>query len=125
MKTAIYVRSALRDDANIEKQITECKRRLNGEEFVIFCDNGYSAHDDNRPAFNEMVNAIKNGEVQKVVVHSLDCVCRNFNKCQEFFQLLKKHHVPLECDVDIFEEKGTYYINMLSVFEATKSKEGV
>ena len=60
MKTAIYVRSALENEVNIKSQIEFCKNLLDNEEFVVYADNGYSAHDQNRPAFKNMIKDIEN-----------------------------------------------------------------
>ena len=62
MKTAIYVRSALKDNGiSCETQIESCKKSVKpNDEYVIYSDNGYSANDKEKPAFNEMISAIKN-----------------------------------------------------------------
>ena len=45
MKTAIYVRSATKNDVAIKAQIKFCKDVLDDEDIVVYADNGYSAHD--------------------------------------------------------------------------------
>ena len=92
MKTAIYVRTALENEVSIEAQIEFCKDLLNNEEFVVYADNGYSAHDNNRPAFKNMIEDIENGTVNKVIAYKIDRLCRDLDSLCSFWDFIEAHN---------------------------------
>lgn len=92
MKTAIYVRSALENEVGIKSQIEFCKNILNDEEFVVYTDNGYSVHDKNIPAFQNMMKDIEDGNVGKVIVYKLDRICRDLVSFCSFIAFLEAHN---------------------------------
>lgn len=110
MKTAIYVRSALNDNGiSCEAQIKSCKKSLKpNDEYVIYSDNGYSANDKEKPAFNEMLSAIKNGEIDTVIVYNLDRICRDISSFCIFMNTLQKHNVTFTNAVDGFSSSSPY-----------------
>lgn len=110
MKTAIYVRSALNDNGiSCEAQIKSCKKSLKpNDEYVIYSDNGYSANDKEKPAFNEMLSAIKNGEIDTVIVYDLDRICRDISSFCIFMNTLQKHNVTFTNAVDGFSSSSPY-----------------
>ena len=92
MKTAIYVRSATKDDVAIKSQIKFCKDVLDDEDIVVYADNGYSAHDQNRPAFKNMIKDIENGTVNKVVAYKVDRLCRDLNSLCSFWDFIEANN---------------------------------
>ena len=92
MKTAIYVRSALENEVSIEAQIEFCKDLLNNEEFVVYADNGYSANDQNRPAFKKMIKDIENGTANKVIAYKIDRLCRDLNSLCSFWDFIEANN---------------------------------
>jgi DNA invertase Pin-like site-specific DNA recombinase len=95
MKTAIYVRSALNDNViSCETQIEHCKTKLqHDKEYVVYSDNGYSARNKEKPAFNEMMSAIERGEIDTVIVYRFNRVCRDLGSFTLFFENLRYHNV--------------------------------
>lgn len=110
MKTAIYVRSALNDNGiSCEAQIKSCKKSLKpNDEYVIYSDNGYSANDKEKPAFNEMLSAIKSGEIGTVIVYRIDRICRDISSFCIFMNTLQKHNVTFTNAVDGFSSSSPY-----------------
>lgn len=92
MKTAIYVRTAQENEVEIKAQIEFCKDILNNEEFVVYADNGYSAHDNNRPAYKNMIKDIEEGNVSKVIVYKIDRLCRDLNSLCSFWDFVEAHN---------------------------------
>lgn len=105
MKTAIYVRSALNDNViSYETQIEHCKTKLqHDKEYVVYSDNGYSAHDKEKPAFNEMMSAIERGEIDTVIVYKFDRICRDIHSFCFFVDTLRQHNVTLISAVEGFD----------------------
>jgi len=60
----------------------------------IFFDFG-SANANNRPAFDAVLEKIKEGGVDSLVVTCLDRISRNLLKFQSFIELLKEFQVEL------------------------------
>ena len=109
MKTAIYVRSALENDFSCETQLVICKGFLKpNDEYVIYSDNGYSANDKEKPAFNEMLSAIKSGEIGTVIVYNIDRICRDISSFCIFMNTLEKHSVTFTCARDGFTPSSPY-----------------
>ena len=92
MKTAIYVRSAQENEVGIKSQIEFCKNLLDDEEFVVYADNGYSANDQNRPAFKNMIKDIEDGNVNKVIAYKIDRLCRDLNSLCSFWDFIEAHN---------------------------------
>ena len=92
MKTAIYVRSATKNDVAIKAQIKFCKDVLDDEDIVVYADNGYSAHDQNRPAFKNMIKDIENGTVNKVVAYKVDYLCRDLDSLCSFWDFIEANN---------------------------------
>lgn len=112
MKTAIYVRSALENEVNIKSQIEFCKNLLDNEEFVVYADNGYSAHDQNRPAFKNMIKDIEDGIVSKVIVYKIDRLCKNLNSLCSFWEFVEAHNATF---TSVREEVTTENCGLRSV----------
>lgn len=109
MKTAIYVRSALENDFSCETQLVICKAFLKpNDEYVIYSDNGYSANDKEKPAFNEMLSAIKSGEIGTVIVYNIDRICRDIRSFCIFMNTLEKHSVTFTSACDGFTSSSPY-----------------
>lgn len=94
MKKAIYVRSAIENKESIRTQIEYCKSVLNpNDEYEIYSDNGYSAHNLNRPAYKKMVRDIRKRKIDRVIVSSPDRVSRNFIQIHTFCSFLDEYNV--------------------------------
>lgn len=94
MKSAIYVRSASKNEESIISQIEYCKPILKpNDEYEIYCDNGYSGHDLNRPAYKKMVRDIRKRKIGRVIVSSSERISRNFVQVHKFCSFLDEYNV--------------------------------
>ena len=86
MKTVVYVRVSTSRQAQaqtIEQQLDRLRSHLHacGEELAsetIFRDNGYSGATLNRPGLDRLRDAVRAGEVERVLVTDPDRLARNF-----------------------------------------------
>ena len=82
-KVAVYLRLAREDDEVIEMQKDKVLRYAIEQDYgkyseiPVFADNGASGNDFNRLAFAKMNTAIANGEIDTVIVQSIDRIGRN------------------------------------------------
>lgn len=130
MKKAIYVRSALANEISIETQIAYCKTHLKpNDEYVIYSDNGYSANDKERPAFNELLSAIEKGEIGTVIVYNIDRICRDISSFCIFMNTLEKHSVTFISALENFDTSTDYgktlmkFAMIFGYMEIQKEKE--
>ncbi len=89
--TAIYVRRSVSDSdkgnnsISIAAQKADCIKfiteRYTNSEYRVYCDDGKSGKDvEHRPAFQEMMAAVKAGEIGRIVVKKYDRFSRNMRE---------------------------------------------
>ena len=79
MFDAIYTRQSVdkMDSISIESQLEYCKYETRGNPYKSYSDKGYSGKNTNRPAFEEMLEDIKQGKISRVIVYKLDRISRS------------------------------------------------
>ncbi|MCI1965855.1 MAG: recombinase family protein [Oscillospiraceae bacterium] len=90
---AIYARQSVdkKDSLSIDGQIDLCRQECS-EEPKVFADRGYSGKNTDRPAFQEMLTAVKHGEVDRIVVYRLDRISRSITDFGRVWEILKEHN---------------------------------
>ena len=68
---AIYARQSIdkKDSVSIESQIELCRKQAAGEA-KVYEDRGYSGKNTNRPAFEQLINDICSGGIDKILVYT-------------------------------------------------------
>lgn len=76
---AIYARqSANREDSiSIESQIEICEYETKGERHRVFIDKGFSGKNTERPQFQKMMEAVRRGEIKRIICYKLDRCSRS------------------------------------------------
>lgn len=93
---AIYVRQSVDkvDSISIESQIADCEKLVaQGTKYEVYQDKGYSGKNTDRPAFQQMMENIEAGLIERVVVWKLDRLSRSLLDFSDFVNRLKKHNV--------------------------------
>lgn len=72
-----------------------------------FADDGYSGYDFDRPQFQNMMDAVKNGKIDCIVVKDLSRLGRNFLKTEEYLQR-------------IFPKLGVRFIAVNNCFDSSR-----
>lgn len=93
-KTAIYVRLSREDNLkgsdSIDNQIAVLKSYIQGKSdlslVAVFEDNGFTGTDFNRPGWQEMMEKVKAGEVNCIIVKDLSRLGRNYIETGEFLE---------------------------------------
>ena len=121
MKTAIYLRQSLdRDQTKLaiarqrDDLLKLCANR-GWDDPVEYCDNNISANKGRRAAYQEMLDDIRNGIVNRVVVWDLDRLHRQPIELEAFFVLADDHRVELASvggDVDLATPSGRMFARM-------------
>jgi site-specific DNA recombinase len=85
MKTAVYVRVSTDEQAkegySIRAQIDKLKNYIQIKDwdfYKVYADEGISGKNiESRPAINELINDIKTGKVNNIVVYKIDRLTRS------------------------------------------------
>ena len=118
---AVYTRQSLdkKDSISIETQVDECTSRAGNATYKIYSDKGYSGKDTKRPAFKEMMEDIKSGVIDQVIVYKLDRISRNvvdFVQMHETFTKYGASFVSCKEGFDSSTQLGRLLMMMLISF---------
>ncbi|MDL2248688.1 recombinase family protein [Tyzzerella sp. OttesenSCG-928-J15] len=126
-KTAIYARLSVEDtraDSNsIESQIRLCESFVNSKTNMklvkIFDDNGFTGMNFNRPSFIKLMEMVKSGEINCVVVKDLSRLGRHYievvDYVEQVFPSLNVRFISVNDTVDTFAPDFNKDILMIAV----------
>ena len=122
----IYIRVSTLDQAREGFSLPEQKEKLiefcksKGYEIhKVYADEGISAKDDKRPAYQQMINDIKNGTVNVIVALKLDRLTRSVFDVEKLMKILEKYGCDLDCkddDSNTLTSNGRMYIRLTTAF---------
>ncbi len=118
--TAIYARQSIdkKDSISIETQIDFCRRFTEGE-YRIYSDKGYSGKNIDRPQFSQLLEDIRNGIIEKLVVYKLDRISRSLHDFSNLMELFRQHNVEFASTVETFDTAtpiGRAMLGIIMVF---------
>ena len=118
---AIYARQSVdrADSISIESQIECCKYETRGAPFRIYQDKGYSGKNTDRPEFQNMLAAVRRGEISRVICYKLDRCSRSildFANMMEEFQHHQVEFVSCTEKFDTSSPMGRAMLNICIVF---------
>ena len=118
---AIYARQSVdrADSISIEQQIELCEYEARGEVFRTYIDRGYSGKDTNRPEFAQMMNDIRLGEINTVIVYKLDRISRSILDFSAMIEMFGKYGVQFVSATEKFDTSspmGNAMLNICIVF---------
>ena len=97
--TAYYYRAANKQtDLNLDNQMHRLlshAQKNESDAYMFFVDNGYSGLIAERPAFQNLLAAIHENRVQKIVVVSLDRLYRSYLSAVQFFDDMEQHGISV------------------------------
>ena len=97
--TAYYYRAANKQtDLNLDNQmhLLLSHAQENGTDtYMFFVDNGYNGLTAERPAFQNLLAAIHENRVQKIVVVSLDRLYRSYLSAVQFLDDMEQHGISV------------------------------
>lgn len=121
MFDALYSRQSVEraDSISIESQLEYCRYETRGNQYKEYVDRGYSGKNTNRPAFEEMLDDIKNGKVSRVIVYKLDRISRSILDFANMMDVFQKYHVEFVSSTERFDTStpiGRAMLNICIVF---------
>lgn len=97
--TAYYYRAANKQtDPNLDNQMHRLlshAQKNESDAYMFFVDNGYSGLIAERPAFQNLLAAIHENRVQKIVVVSLDRLYRSYLSAVQFLDDMEQHGISV------------------------------
>ena len=121
----IYPRVSMEDQFRNGHSLGEQKERMlklcdykSYEVYKVYEDAGISAKDMNRPAFQEMIQDIKDGKINKIIVYKLDRLTRSIKDLEEICTFLEENNCSLESmceDINTSTANGKFFIRMLTI----------
>lgn len=121
MFDAIYTRQSVdkMDSISIESQLEYCKYETRGNPYKSYSDKGYSGKNTNRPAFEEMLEDIKQGKISRVIVYKLDRISRSILDFANMMEVFAEHDVEFVSSTERFDTStpiGRAMLNICIVF---------
>lgn len=119
---AIYARQSIEKENSIstDSQIASCKNIIDAPaDTKEYVDKGYSGSNINRPAFEQLLADIKEGQITAVYCYRLDRISRNildFANLQEYFKKHSCSFVSSSENLDTSSPMGRAMINIIMVF---------
>lgn len=110
MKCVIYVRVSTEEQAKhgysiaaqLEKLEAYCKSQ-GWEAVEQFIDDGYSAKDINRPNFTKMMDRIKHGDIDVLLVYRLDRLTRSVIDLYDILKTLDSHNCMFKSATEVYD----------------------
>lgn len=138
MKTcAIYVRKSTLTEkgSSLVNQIEMCKSYAKEKDIIfndnfIYCDEGYSGKNTNRPQFKKMLEDLKKNKFNTIICYRLDRISRSINDFSNLITMLEKNNITfisIKEDFDTNSPMGKSMMYIASVFsqlerETTKER---
>ena len=119
--SAIYARQSVdkKDSISIESQMEFCRYELKGGSCKEYSDKGYSGKNTERPKFQELVQDIEQGLIDKVIVYKLDRISRSILDFANMMELFQRHNVEFVSSTEKFDTStpmGRAMLNICIVF---------
>ena len=121
MYDALYSRQSVEkvDSISIESQLEYCKYEAHGHPYKEYIDKGYSGKNTNRPAFEQMLEDVKQGLISRVIVYKLDRISRSILDFANMMDIFMKHNVEFISSTERFDTStpiGRAMLNICIVF---------
>jgi len=130
MKTAIYMRVST-EDQKLNAQEQSISLFLNQKgiiEHTKYADHAYSGKDIDRPQFKQLLNDIKQGKVERLIVWKLDRLSRKLKdliKLLDEFQEYGVKIISVHENIDMTTPHGVAMVHMIGVFAQLERDMGI
>jgi len=124
---AIYVRQSIvkEDSISLDTQVDYCKKELKeGEQFKVYRDQK-SGKDTNREDFKDMIDDIKAGLIDTVIVYKIDRISRSvydFGNIMRIFEKYKVEFISVNEKFDTTTPMGQAMLQIVMVFAELERK---
>ena len=126
VRACIYARVSTEDQAaegtSLDSQVDRCRQHLvasGWETTDEFVERGVSGSLSSRPALDQVVRLVEDGEVDVVVITKLDRIARSLKNLLDLLDLFERHRVQLvalDDPLDPSTPSGKAFVHMRGVF---------
>lgn len=122
---ALYARQSVDKEGSvsIETQLDYCKSMIKLDEqskkVNCYIDKGFSGGNIERPAFQQLINDMEKGKIEKVIVYKLDRISRSLADFIKIQQIFEKYNVDFISSQEAFDTSSPYgdvILKILMVF---------
>ncbi len=121
----LYPRVSTEDQSRFGHSLDEQEDRLRKlcefkgyKIYKVYREEGVSAKNTNRPKFKEMIQDMKDGKINKIIVYKLDRLTRSIKDLETICSLLEDYHCDLESvaeEINTGNANGKFFIRMLTI----------
>lgn len=121
----LYPRVSTEDQSRFGHSLDEQEDRLKKlcefkgyEIYKVYREEGVSAKTTNRPSFKEMIQDMKDGKINKIIVYKLDRLTRSIKDLETICTLLEEYNCDLESvaeEINTGNANGKFFIRMLTI----------
>ena len=121
----LYPRVSTEDQSRFGHSLDEQEDKLKQlcsfkdyEIYKVYREEGVSAKDTNRPKFQEMIEDMKSGKINKIIVYKLDRLTRSIKDLETICTLLEEYNCSLESvaeEINTSTANGKFFIRMLTI----------
>ncbi len=121
----LYPRVSTDDQSRFGHSLDEQEDRLKKlcefkdyEIYKVYREEGVSAKDTNRPKFKEMIQDMKDGKINKIIVYKLDRLTRSIQDLENICKMLEEYSCDLESvaeEINTGNANGKFFIRMLTI----------
>ena len=121
----LYPRVSTEDQSRFGHSLDEQEDRLRKlcefkgyKIYKVYREEGVSAKNTNRPRFQEMIQDMKDGRINKIIVYKLDRLTRSIKDLETICTLLEEYHCDLESvaeEINTENANGKFFIRMLTI----------
>lgn len=114
---AVYCRQSIdkKDSISIEQQEQACKPFIFGEPYQLYFDKGYTGANTNRPEFSALMNDIREGTINKVIVYKVDRISRSLQDFVGIYGEFEKYGVEFVSCSEQFDTSSAMGKAMLQI----------
>ena len=121
----LYPRVSTEDQSRFGHSLDEQEDRLRKlcefkgyKIYKVYREEGVSAKNTNRPKFKEMIQDMKDGKINKIIVYKLGRLTRSIKDLETICTLLEEYHCDLESvaeEINTGNANGKFFIRMLTI----------
>ncbi|MCA9495307.1 MAG: recombinase family protein [Nanoarchaeota archaeon] len=120
-KVGIYGRVSTKKNQDINTQLILIREYLQRNNFNIieeYVDIGESGNKEKRPAFNELIDDMRKGKINTIVVYKLDRIGRSLQHLLKLFEEFDKRgidFISITQNIDTTTPEGRMFLKLLMV----------
>ena len=117
VSTDDQVREGFSLDEQEEEMLRLCKYK-NYQVYKVYREEGVSAKNMNRPKFQEMIQDLKDGKINRIIVYKLDRLTRSIQDLEVICKFIEEYHCSLDSvseEINTDTAMGVFFIRMTTI----------